>query len=726
MGKSRRKRVKVPQIIQNESCECGAASLGMILGFYGRYESIIRLREACKVSKDGCSVFDLVSAADGYGLEAEAYQVDAGLKGGTFPCIGFWKGYHFIVIEGISEKYVYVCDPATGHKELGRSEFERFFSRVIITFRKKEDFQKGGKPFRERDYVLKILSDKKDSLLFIGCLSVLSHIAGVFIPELEHLFMDRFLGGVFKADLWQYFLVFAGFLALQLLVLEFQKAVMIQFERIQSAGLSRSVIKKVLSLPFDYFQKRNHSTTEARLNAINDLTDFMTNRLITVAFDLAFSVVYAIMLIRYSLPVACAVIAIIGSIMTVLHVYMRQFRNMCIRAKNEMNRFYSEIYQDVKLFDTIKSSAGENFAMKKAMQAYYAYENAMNATKGKLAVMQVIPIVVPVFLQMVVLLLGGHLAGLGLLSMGKVAACQSLAVFLLIPINDFVSNWNDFQNHIITIGTLKNIEDEKIDEIATRNRGGAGLAPEGGFDGALSCNHLTFGYNPSLPPVLSDISISVKAGESVAFVGPSGCGKTTLLQLVEGLYVPWKGTITIDNLPLMETDRRELAKSVAVVPQKATVIYGTVSQNIALLDPEIGFMDIMQAARDACVYDDIMKKDKGFGARLDPMNLDLSGGQLQRLMIARALVKNPRILILDEATSALDTLVEKEVIDRIKQRGITVLMVAHRLSTIRDCDKIIVLDKGRIAEQGTHGELMEMEDGIYRKLVSMGETGREA
>ncbi len=706
----------MPQILQNESCECGAASLGMILGYYGRYDSIINLREACKVSKDGCSVFDIVTAAEQYGLIAEAYQIDAALTGVSFPCIGFWKGYHFIVIEGVSDKNVYVCDPAIGHRELEKEEFARYFSKVIVTFKKGEDFQKGGKPFRETEYIWNLISNKKNALLFMGVLSVLSHVLGLIIPEMERLFMDRYLDGNFTADLSQYFLAFAGFLFVQIFVLEFQKHVMINFERVQSAELSRYVIKKILSLPFDYFQKRNHSTTEAKLMAINDLTDFLTNKVISAMFDLVFSVIYLVMLFRYSIPIALVVSAVISAILLILNVFMSGFRNMCIRGKNEMNKFYSEIYQNVKLFDTIKSTASENYSMKKTMYAYYSYENVMNAAKNKLSVVQVIPVIVPVFLQMIVLILGTYLASAEALTLGKVAACQSLAVFLFIPLSNFVMNLNDFQNHVVTISTLKDVKEEKRDRAIARSSSDK----ERNFEGRIEIKNLVFGYNPSMPPVIKNVSVSVEPGESVAFVGSSGCGKSTLLQLVEGLYLPWKGEIIIDNEPFMETDRKLLADHIAVVAQKPTVIYGTINQNIALLDSKVTASQIEQAAKDACIYHDIMKKEKGFNTILDPLDIDMSGGQIQRLMLARALVKNPAVIILDEATSALDTLTEKEVMDHIKKRNITVLIVAHRLSTIRDCNKIIVLDKGKIVEQGVHNDLLEIENGIYKKLVSSG------
>ena len=719
MKTGKKKRASVPQILQNESCECGAASLGMILGYYGRYDSIINLREACKVSKDGCSVFDIVTAAEKYGLLAEAYQIDKSLTGVGFPCIAFWKGYHFIVVEGISDKFVYVCDPAIGHRELEKDEFARFFSGVIVTFKKSEAFQKGGKPFRESEYIWELISDKKKSLLFIGVLSVFSHLLGLVIPEMERLFVDRYLGSVFYADLDQYFVAFAGFIFVQLFVLEFQKHVMIRFERIQSAELSRDVIKKMLALPFDYFQKRNHSTTEAKLMAINDLTDFLTNKFVSAVYDLLFSIIYAFMLFRYSVSIAIVVIAIIIGITFILNVFMHGFRNMCVRGKNEMNRFFSEIYQNVKLFDTIKSTASEHYSMKKTIYAYYSYENVMNAARNKLSIVQVIPVVVPVLLQLIVLMLGTRLASGEALTLGKVAACQSLAVFLFTPLSNFVMNLNDFQNHIVTISTLKDIDDEKIDMAASRSFSDV----SGTFEGRIDIKNLVFGYNPSMPPVIKNINVCVEPGESVAFVGASGCGKSTLLQLIEGLYLPWMGEISIDNVPLMETDRRLLAANMAVVAQKPTLIYGTISQNIALLDPKATASDIEQAARDACIYSDIMKKENGFNTMVDPLDVDMSGGQIQRLMLARALLKNPSVIILDEATSALDTLTEKEVIDNIKGRNITILIVAHRLSTIRDCNKIIVLDKGRIAEQGVHDELLKIKDGIYRKLVSSEEAG---
>ena len=722
--KEKNKR-KIPPITQNDEAESGAAALCMILASYGRYVDLSEMRKACHVSRDGCRIDNLIAAAESYGMKADAVRCEASLEGIKLPVIALWKQDHWLVVEERTEKGIRLVDPAYGKRRVSEEEFAECFSFQVISLEPTSDFVKGGKPYKLTDSIREMMQGSRSVFLYLTLLCFLLNMVGLMLPGMTRLFVDFYLPSLSTVKVGRYFLVFLMLLALQAFLLYLKKRIDLKFQRLQSAVMTRDVIRKILSLPLRYFQTRSHSTIISQMTGIDAMADFVSARLVPVTFGLVFSVLYIILLFYFNVKVASWTVGVIMATIVFLMTLVAMSQAAAVRTAQDQAAFYGAVTQNTRLFDTVKSVALEDSAFAETMSRFSAWQHDKQAANSTLAIVQAVPVTLPLIIQTLVMGIGGREVIRGTMSIGEVLACQSIAMSIFAPIVTFVQEFAVLQ---FQKGPMKGLHDmlaEESDPRLVQLGEGRRMEPHAetpALKGDVELKDISFGYDESAPPILEHISVRVPAGHSVAFAGASGSGKSTVMKLLLGLYHPWEGEILLDGMAMDTLDRTAVAVGMAVVSQSPFVFSGTVRDNITLFDRSISMEAVTQAAREACVFEAIEAHPGGFNAPIGPSEKTFSGGEIQRIMIARALVRNPSVLLMDEATSALDTVVEEQIMENIRARGITTLIVAHRLSTIRDSDEIIVLQKGRIAERGTHEELLKTESGIYRELISAGET----
>ena len=706
---------KVPFIYQIEATECGAACLGMVLAYYRKYVPLAELRRACCISRDGSKLSLIMGAAKQYGLKPRAYRL-SDPAGEQLPGILFWNRNHFVVLEEYSDKRIMICDPAAGRRIITQEEFQSCYSGIMLCLEKTEDFREGGKPFSALEIVRDVLQYKTGAFAFVGVMILILNLIGILIPGMVRLFVDEFQSAIGNSgvNFTIYFSMFAGIVALQLLLTVLRNHIILRANHRISAQINSGCITKLLQLPLSYYQTRSNSALITRLKSIDTLSEFISSKLIPVFIGLFFSIVYLSLLIYYSPLIALAVGLIIAAVIAILIRMITITKTGAASASNASVNFSTQVWQNLRLFDTIKSTASEKAAMDRMVSAFVRYENSNTETMSATCCLQAIPTAVPLLIQTVTIIIGGCQVISGDMTLGAVLACQSIGLSIFAPITDFVLQFQTFQDMNADIRGIMDIENEAVDEMTVRD----GAKEAAGVRGGFELRDVSFGYNKAIPPIIKHVSFAVQPGKSVAIVGASGSGKTTLLRLMEGLYTPDQGEICVDGMRLSETDRAAFADSVAIVSQTASLFTGTVRENLTMFDKSVSMERIRRAAEDACILQDINERKLGFMEMITPPNICFSGGQVQRMMIARALIKEPSVLILDEATGALDPVVEETVMQNIRRRGITTIIVAHRLSTIRDCDEILLLEKGEIVQRGDHDSLMQDKDGLYFRLVA--------
>lgn len=710
---------KVPVVMQMEAVECGAASLAMVMAYYGKWVPLEQLRTDCGVSRDGSNAKNLLIAARSYGFEAGGYRLSPEnlVEAGRFPCIIHWNFNHFVVLCGFRRGKAVLNDPARGTVTVSMEEFDASFTGICLMFTPNTGFVPGGKPRSVWHFAFERLKGTGAAISFVVLSSIIAVLIDIIRPAFARVFMDRLLTG--KNPEWFYpFLIGLTLVSLiQILVSAVQTIYSNKLDGKMAVIGNMTFLWKLLHLPMEFFSQRMAGDLQSRQNSNATITGSLINTFAPLVLNLAMMVFYLVVMLRYSWLLTLIGISSIVINMFISQVVVKRQINMTRVRIRDMGKLASTTVAGIEMIETIKASGAENGFFEK-WSGYQASVNTQTAQFTKKNVwLMILPGVVSTLTNTTITMLGVFLAMQGSFTVGMIVAFQGVLSSFTAPAESLISAGQSVMEMRTSMERIEDVMQYPSD-VCFRNQ------PEETEDisyaklqGNIELKNVTFGYSRLAEPLIRDFNMSLKPGSSVAFVGASGCGKSTISKLISGLYQPWSGKILYDGKPASQISRSVFTGSLAVVDQEVILFEDTIANNIKMWDESIEDFEMILAARDARIHDDIVQREGGYRYKLREGGSDFSGGQRQRLEIARVLAQDPTILIMDEATSALDAKTEYEVVKAIQERGITCIVVAHRLSTIRDCDEIIVLDKGVVVERGTHEELVAL-GGKYLELIT--------
>lgn len=735
-GEFRAHRRRTPTVLQMEAVECGAAALAMVLGSYDSWVSLEELRVLCGVTRDGSSAANVLKAARSLGLESKGVRMEvADLTTTPLPAIVFWNFNHFVVVEGANRSGVWINDPANGHRHVAWNDFDQAFTGVALTFAPGPDFEpSGSKPSLVRGLASRLRGARGAmAMCLLAGLGLI--VPGLALPAFLQVLVNDVLAPTNRHGNGIIVGLIGGLLLAAVVsaaLTWIQQVTLVRLSTKLSLSMSSRFIEHLLRLPIPFFQQRYAGTLVTRLNVNDDVASLLSSQFTTALLKLVTVAFYAVLMFVYSPVLAAITLAFALVNLIVLRVSADQRENASRKIVLEEGKLISTAIGGIQNIEAIKATGEEGGIFAR----WAGYQAKVSNSTHQLGVPTGIVGSVPVLLSMlnVVVILGfGGLEVLsGALTLGTLAAFQSLSTNFNAPIAQLVelgAVTQDMAGKLASVDDVLNHPEDPMLVGVASDAGAEALASAPGDDarvplqvrrklsGRLELSDVTFGYDQFAEPLLRDFHLSVRPGHRVAIVGPSGSGKSTVAKLVCGLYQPWSGEVLFDSIPRRQIAPDLMAASLAFVDQDVVLFAGTVRDNLTLWDPTTTNASLVAAARDAAIHADVVRRPGGFDRLMQEGGGDWSGGQRQRLEIARALTGNPSFVVLDEATSALDPVVEEEIDRNIRARGCSCLIIAHRLSTIRDADEIIVMDKGVAAQRGTHDELMA-QGGLYSTLVA--------
>ena len=707
-------RVKTPTIYQMEATECGAASLTMVFGYYGKFLPLEQMRIETGVSRDGCNAKNILRAARKFGMEAKGYKKSLeGLLEMEAPCIIHWNFNHFVVWEGVQGKYAYINDPAMGRRKLTMEELDDCYTGVVLAFQPTESFEKSKKKKTLMSFIKKRLKGQTGTITALFTIGLLMVFPGMVIPVFSQFFIDEIISAGHD-DWMSVFLAVMAFTVLFKQGLTYYRGMLLQrFQNKMALTSAHEFLSHMFRLPMSFFDQRYSGDLAQRVDNNNNVSTFLAGELAETVLNIFVAAFYLILLLVYSPLLTLIGIFNVVFNLVVVKLSSNSISSMTMKFQQDQGKLVGSLFAGLNITATLKASGAESGYVSR-IQGNYAKTTLLEQKIGKRQeILNAIPTAANEITSVLVLMLGGLLVIKGNLTAGMLVAYTSLLDSFTDPVNKLVQFVQKIQTLKADMSRVEDImkyeEDDKFKETKK-------VPMTMKLEGVVDLEDISFGYSILENPLVEGFNFHLNSGSSIAFVGASGCGKSTVSKIVSGLYLPWGGEVRMDGVPVANIPKEILSSSISTVSQEITLFSGTIKDNLTMWNKSVMDVDIVKAAKDACIHDVITSKPGAYDFKLAEGGSNLSGGQRQRLEIARALVTNPSILIMDEATSALDPVVEKEIIDNIKRRGCTCVIVAHRLSAIRDCDEIIVMDRGKIVQRGTHEELAEV-DGHYQRLI---------
>lgn len=709
--------VDTPTTLQMEAVECGAASLTMIMGYYKKYLPLSEVRVACGVSRDGSKASNIAKAAVKYGLKCEGYRQDPeDLINIKPPMIIHWNFNHFIVFEGISGDKVYLNDPAEGKRVVTKEELDRSFTGIVLTFEPTESFKPGGRLRTVWDSLKERLEGIKIGISYVFLAGISLIVPGIILPNLSRYFVDRVLVARYQGIVYPLLaaMLFMGILEMVLSNLQIK-----YLDRLRdkiSITTSAKFVWHILQLPMKFFYQRYAGDIENRIYMNQSMADILSSRFASAGVNIFQAIFYMLLMVQYSW-----VLTLVGITISLINLLFLRYISKLNRLNNvnmlqESGKLASTSITGIRLIESIKANGGEASFFSK----WAGHHAKLLNFEQSLGVNSIYLSEIPSFLgslnSVIILSLGSYQVLVGGMTIGELVGFQVLIGSFMGPVTSLISFFIGLKGLKGSFDRLDDVLESDIDPMFKESSLNPSEIKRSKLDGYVEMKNVSFGYSSLAPPLISNFDLNLNPGDRVALVGMSGSGKSTITKVVSGLYKEWEGDILFDGVNRKDLPKELINNSLSVIDQEVVTFEGTIRDNIKLWDKTISDEDMIKACKDAFIHDAIVSRKEGYDFILKEESSGFSGGQLQRLEIARVLATNPSIIIMDEATSALDTTTEKMIDANIRKRGCTTIIVAHRLSTIRDSDEIIVLNRGKVEQRGTHDELKDVE-GLYSTLI---------